>query len=431
MTNTKNKVQHKKNSNGAKGFLMIFLSVMALIAVGCGLFYANDRSKKDVLDVKPSDTNKQINYLDESIEAQRIVDNILLSKNNWQLIENVNKEREVQVEDSAAKVKVKQRELVVGIPDSTSVTGAGAWLKEKVEKAGLAYIDGEMVKYKGWDAFEAQIGLKIKAGDGFRTVRTDSITFYHNSNLTKKDKDIKDLPEKTDTEKDVPKYTGKKYSGKLAILIDDCGYDKAPVQKLLNTGLPFSYAILPNKAYSSEVLEMVVDYGRVPMLHLPMEPMDASQMSEGNATIRVSQTAQEKKALFERHLKGLRGVYGVNNHQGSRATSDEATMRTVLEVAKRQGVFFIDSNTTGKSVAKATALKMGVPTAKNDIFLDNSSNIEDIRAQIYKAMERAEKQGSAIAICHARKNTAECWKKYASEFKQSGITFVSVDMLLQ
>ena len=76
------------------------------------------------------------------------------------------------------------------------------------------------------------------------------------------------------------------------------------------------------------------------------------------------------------------------------------------------------------------AKQMGVATARNDIFLDNSSNVEDIRKQVYKAFAMTEKNGSAIAICHARPNTAKCWQMYGEEFKKSGITFVSVNKLL-
>ena len=42
----------------------------------------------------------------------------------------------------------------------------------------------------------------------------------------------------------------------------------------------------------------------------------------------------------------------------------------------------------------------------------------------------ADKNGSVIAICHARPNTAKCWAKYAGEFKKTGVTFVPLTELL-
>lgn len=421
--------KNKKKSSGSKYAVLVLMAVIAVLAIAGGLFYANSRSQKDVLDGKSGDTPKEISLLDESIEAQRLVDNILLQKSNWQLIENDHGKKDVDVEESGAKVKINRRELAVGVPSTTSLSGAAEWLQERVASAGLVYISGKPAKYKKWDAYKAEIGIKVKAGEGSKNFVTDTITFFHNSNLTKEDKDVKDLPEEKAVDEEQQR-TVRQYRGKVAIIIDDCGYDMASVRTLLDTGLPFSYAILPNKAYSSDVLEMVKNKGRVPMLHLPMEPMDAGAMSEGANTIRVGLPANEKLALTRKAVNSLPGILGVNNHQGSRATSDRATMQIVLKEMRSQGLFFVDSRTTSASVARDMARSMGVATARNDIFLDNSSDVEAIRAQIYKAFALAEKNGSAVAICHARANTAKCWQKYAAEFKKTGITFVSVTDLL-
>ena len=424
-----NRTQKKKS--GSKYAIVILLAVVAVIAIASGLFYANSKNEKDVLDKKDGDTPQQISLLDESIEAQRLVDNILLQKNNWQLMENASGEKEVEVEESGAKVKISQRELAVGIPSSTSTTGAAAWLQEKVEGAGLVYISGKPVKYKKWDAYQAEVGLSVKAGQGKKDFVVDTITFFHNDNLKKKDKDVKDLPEEEAVENSKEQQgTVRQFRGKIAIVIDDCGYDLASVHTLLDTGLPFSYAILPFKPYSSDVLELVKSRGRVPMLHLPMEPMNAGAMSEGANTVRTNLSAADKLALTRRAVNSLPGIIGVNNHQGSKATSDAATMKVVLGELHSQGLFFLDSRTTAASVACDMAQGLGVATARNDIFLDNSSNVADIRAQIYKALALAQKNGSVIAICHARTNTAKCWKLYAEEFKKTGITFVPVTELL-
>ncbi len=420
----------QKKKSGSKHALLVLLAVVAVVAIVSGFLYANSKSEKDVLDNKGSEP-QQISLLDESVEAQRLVDNILLQKDNWQLMENDSGEKEVAVEESGAKVKISQRELAVGIPSSTSTTGAASWLQEKVEGAGLVYIGGKAVKYKKWDAYQAQVGISVKAGQGKKNFVVDTITFFHNDNLKKKDKDVKDLPEEEAVEEAKEQQgTVRQYRGKVAIVIDDCGYDLASVRTLLDTGLPFSYAILPFKPYSSDVLELVKNHGRVPMLHLPMEPMNASAMSEGANTVRTNLSASEKLALTRKAVNSLPGILGVNNHQGSKATSDRATMKVVLGELKNQGLFFIDSRTTAASVARDMAQGMGVATARNDIFLDNSANVADIRAQIYKAFALAEKNGSVIAICHARTNTAKCWQQYAAEFKKTGITFVPVTELL-
>lgn len=416
MKNTK-----RKKSSGSHIVLLALVTVLAVVAVAAGMFYAFGRSEKDVLDNKDGKEKKEVSLLDESIEAQRILDNILLKKTNWQLIEREHGENDVNVAGGNTNVKIAQRQLAVGVPASTDLKAAGSWLQEKAAAAGLVSISGKDSKYKDWDAYKVEIGIAVKAGSGKKQFVTDTVYFFHNNNLHGEDKDVQKVQEKPES---------KKYSGKLAIIVDDCGYDMSSVRTLLNTGLPLNFAVLPYKPYSSDVLEMIKSSGRVAMLHLPMEPMDRSAMSEGSSTICVDMSKAKILELTRKAINSLPGISGVNNHQGSKVTADAATITTVLQELKNQDLFFVDSRTSSKSVARDKAVAMGVPTARNDIFLDNSSDVQAIRKQIYKAMEIAEKNGSAIAICHARPNTAKAWSMYAEEIKSTGIKLVPITDLL-
>ena len=89
-------------------------------------------------------------------------------------------------------------------------------------------------------------------------------------------------------------------------------------------------------------------------------------------------SAAEKLSLTRRALNSLPGVMGVNNHQGSKATADKDTMRVVLQELRRQKLFFVDSRTNSASVARNMAQQLDVSTARNDIFLDNSSDVQAI-----------------------------------------------------
>lgn len=416
MKNTK-----RKKSSGNHVVLLALVTILAVLAVAAGMFYAFGRSEKDIMDNKDSKEKKEVSLLDESIEAQRILDNILLKKTNWQLIEREHGENDVNVAGVNTSVKIAQRQLAVGVPASTDLQAAGSWLQEKAAAAGLVSISGKNSKYKDWDAYKVEIGIAVKAGSGKKQFVTDTVYFFHNSNLHGEDKDVKKVQEKPES---------RKYSGKLAVIVDDCGYDMSSVRTLLNTGLPLNFAVLPYKPYSSDVLEMIKSDGRVAMLHLPMEPVDRSAMSEGSSTICTDMSKDKILELTRKAINSLPGVSGVNNHQGSKATADSATMTTVLQELRKQDLFFVDSRTSSKSVARDKAVAMGVPTARNDIFLDNSSDVQAIRKQIYKAMDIAEKNGSAIAICHARPNTAKAWSMYAEEIKNTGIELVPITDLL-
>jgi len=247
------------------------------------------------------------------------------------------------------------------------------------------------------------------------------------SNLKEKTKPKQ--PVATDSDSSKNKVQHKKLSGSLAVVVDDCGYDLDPVETLSALPIDMTFSIIPFKANSSAALNVIKNNGQTPMLHLPMEPMDASQSSE-NRMVRVSMTKEQVQSYTRDAINSLPGIKGANNHQGSRATSNPATMRAVLEVLQSNGLFFIDSRTLAASVGYKTAREMGISTGFNSRFLDNSSDVEAIKKQIWAAAETADKYGSVIVICHARENTATAWSECYKEVQGAGIKFVSVSTLL-
>ena len=130
------KRRRKKASN--KTSLWILLAIVAVLTVMAGMFYASISGNKEVVEVKPGDKKEIVSLLDESVEAQRILDGILLQKNNWQLIEKDRGVKTIEVEGSNAAVKVNTRTLAIGIPVSVDLKDAGRWVQAKATGKGLA-----------------------------------------------------------------------------------------------------------------------------------------------------------------------------------------------------------------------------------------------------------------------------------------------------
>ena len=70
-----------------------------------------------------------------------------------------------------------------------------------------------------------------------------------------------------------------------------------------------------------------------------------------------------------------------------------------------------------------------VPYARNNLFVDNSADVDAICRMIQKGAERARKNGSAIIIGHCRPNTAAAFKKMVPKLKAEGIEFVYLSSL--
>ena len=418
------KPEQKEHFTHNQGFVAIMIVIFIAIAIAGGLYYAVSKNKPvDVLEAK-----KSFDLTEQSKEALRTIDNILLEKkDNWQLQERAREDVNEKIKSTGGDVTWIRRQLSIGVPVTTDLQGASDWVKSKLQGTKVKVIGERTAVYNGWDSYRLDLGLEVKAGKGFQQYITDTIYFFHNGNLARVDKDIR----KPDPKKKTGTDTKKKYSGKMAVIIDDCGYSLDPVRKLLKTNLPFSYAIIPYKTYSSDVLHMVTGAGKVAMLHLPMEPMDASQISEPGHTVLNRMDDSQIKTLVLNAIDTLPGISGVNNHEGSRATSDTDVMVATLRAVKSRGLFFVDSATSSASVAQQTARRLGVPTGKNMLFLDNVADVGSIHSQMLAAAELADRYGSIIVICHARPATAAAWTYYGKELQESGIQLVPVTALVQ
>lgn len=424
-------MRRKQGFVGRHKFLLLTLLVAA-ISILSGVFYAVGDKKQDIMDETAAKQDGPVSLVDETVAAHHKLDNILLQRKNWQLLEKGDETVEELVQETGAKVKLHRRELAIGIPTNLELKDAASWVGQQAKKAGLHYLDAKEATYHGWDAYEVALGIAVEGKKGRKTFVTDHLYFYYNGNLHEDHQGMNVLPVKPEKEQEKKQESKptRGNGGKLAIVVDDCGSDLNVVTRLLKLGQPFSYAILPYKDFSSDVLEAVNNSGDVAMLHLPMEPVQRQYMSEGANTICTEMSTDKVTRMTRDAVESLPGIVGVNNHQGSKATSDERVMKAVLQELKRQGMFFLDSRTIASSLGNPLAQQLGVPTANRDFFLDNSTDEAEIRQEIERAIRSAVKNGSAIAICHARPATVRVWEQHMQDFLDMGVTFVPITELL-
>lgn len=397
------KKSRRRNSRGS-GFLLLI--IFLALAVAGGFFYASnkDTAKKNIEDEKHKMQSTDLDLRARARSAHEALDEIFTAKTSWHISDNDLTECKDERADKKGNILWTERKLAVAIQPSEDLATAATWITGKAKAENLFVITRKNTSYAGSKAIVLEVAIYGKAGIQEVTCITDKLTIY---NATKQ----------------------KKYSGNLAVIVDDCGYDIAPVQKLSELPIKMSFAILPFKANSNAAFEVIQGNGKEAMLHMPMEPLNASAASEPKM-ITVGMTKDEVQAYTKEALNSLPGIIGVNNHQGSRATSNRSTMKAMLEVLKTQGLFFIDSNTYSKSVGEQTAEELGVPTAKNQKFLDNSSDVDDIKKNIWAAAEMADRDGVALVICHARPNTAKAWTEVYSSLEDSGIKFVKASSIV-
>jgi polysaccharide deacetylase 2 family uncharacterized protein YibQ len=212
---------------------------------------------------------------------------------------------------------------------------------------------------------------------------------------------------------------------KVAIIIDDIGRSIGMANKIMSLSEPVTLSILPHSKHSHEIAIRAFNRNHEFMLHLPMEPTNSS-ISPGLGGIYVNQTPETIERLTVENIEAIPNVIGVNNHMGSKATSNSMVMSTVLSTLKNKGLFFIDSRTAASTIAYDMAIKSGIPTAERQVFLDTSDgpDFEFAKKQLRLVLRKAKMHGSCVAIGHPFDETIDAIREMTQEFRNQGVQFV-------
>lgn len=188
---------------------------------------------------------------------------------------------------------------------------------------------------------------------------------------------------------------------KLAIIIDDVSV-KSHVNAIKSLNLPITMSFLPPSKYrpNSHTLASKEAFY---MVHLPMEAENFTKeepftLKVGDSQEIITQRIAEIKKLFPK-------VKHINNHTGSKFTSNESAVNKLVYALSKADIEFIDSRTIGSTKVPAVMKSYGKKYVSRDIFLDHEFDKKYVKEQIKKAVEFAKAHGSAIAIGHPHSNT--------------------------
>lgn len=227
-----------------------------------------------------------------------------------------------------------------------------------------------------------------------------------------------------------PKRVAPLLKPKIAIVLDDWGYNLNNLYFLNEINYPLTISILPNLTFSEQIAEELNNKGFEIVLHLPLEPLPAEVMRLEQNTIMADMDDKQIRGIFIADLTNLKYVRGVSNHMGSKATTQASVMEIIFREMHKKNLYFLDSLVSKKSVGEKLAHKMKIRFAKRDIFLDNESNPEYIKGQIYKLKLTARRKGFAIGIGHDRRLTLEVLKEIMPQLEKEGYKFVFVSDLV-
>jgi uncharacterized protein len=197
----------------------------------------------------------------------------------------------------------------------------------------------------------------------------------------------------------------------IALIIDDVGHNRVRLMPFLNLGVPITFSVLPHLPYSRILAERIHADGHDVMLHQPMEPYDRS-IDPGPGALYLHQSPAELFGTIEKNIASFPYARGMNNHMGSRFTESRAHVAQTLRFFREREFFFVDSMTSGHSVAFSTAQELEMTSAPRNVFLDNLCETGYICAQLEKLKAHAATFGHAIGIGHPRTETVKALETF-------------------
>ena len=239
------------------------------------------------------------------------------------------------------------------------------------------------------------------------------------------------LPEKEETKSEPIKKVTKKEKilhkkkslPRVVIIMDDV---RSPEQGRLIKQLPVKVtpSIFPVTSDHPDTQEVAAMFNCF-MVHTPMEALNYPREEKNTLkTDDTFETIDRKIAEIKRDFPKLTAI---NNHTGSRFTSDDAAMDRLFCALRKYDIRFIDSRTCPDTAAAAIGKLYGQKVYSRNVFLDNVDDVQAILARLRETVRYAKKHQLAIAICHPKPATFEALMRSKKLLK--GVQVVGVDAL--
>ncbi|HSV31084.1 MAG TPA: divergent polysaccharide deacetylase family protein [Atribacteraceae bacterium] len=210
----------------------------------------------------------------------------------------------------------------------------------------------------------------------------------------------------------------------VALVIDDFGYSLEKAERFAALPHKLTMAILPHLPLSPVIARRAREVGREVIIHFPMEAVDPAQNEREPFLLRTGTDIATIRRMLIESREGVPYAVGLNNHKGSRATSDRTTMEKFMRVLREKNLYFLDSLTSVSSLAYSQANVAGITSYRRDVFLDGEDSREYVLDRLHETVALARRQGYAVAIGHPRDETYQALTEFFNSFNDPDIEFL-------
>lgn len=223
----------------------------------------------------------------------------------------------------------------------------------------------------------------------------------------------------------------KEPKNKVAIIIDDLGYSLETIREICSLKVTLTVSVLPYSPLARETALIAYQSGLEVMLHLPLESVNDTENKDIEGLIHSRMSREEIERIVDSNLEQVPYIKGVNNHMGSKITANRALMNIILQRLTDKDLFFVDSRTSGRSVAYRVAQNLGLPSTFRNVFLDGEIQEEYIQKKLIELFRLAQKKGKAVGIGHPFKETLKVLKENLGLVSEFDLELVFVSQIVE
>jgi polysaccharide deacetylase 2 family uncharacterized protein YibQ len=110
---------------------------------------------------------------------------------------------------------------------------------------------------------------------------------------------------------------------------------------------------------------------------------------------------------------------------------ESGKVRIVFSELKRRGLFFLDNRTTPQTVGLQVAQSVGLRALERTLFIDHSSDEEEIKQKLERLIQFSVSTGKAIGVGHPHPSTLKSLKEMIPKMKEKGIEIVPLSYMLE
>jgi uncharacterized protein len=219
---------------------------------------------------------------------------------------------------------------------------------------------------------------------------------------------------------------------RIAMVVTGLGLSSAATNIAIQS-LPGSItlAFAPYADRLGEWIRLARAAGHEVLLNVPMEPVNYPEYDPGPQALLISLSSEQNVERLLWTLSRATGYIGVVDFMGSRFTASRRQLRPILNMLKKRGLMFLDSNTAARSQAPALALDIGTPFAANTGFIDESASRGAIDRKL-KALELvAKKRKLAIGMGSPYPVTLERINNWVKGLAERGFVLAPVSSMVR